>query len=154
MSYRVLFLLRRRLKPLLAVLAVAAVIKLGDVADEVQHLLCGGEDVLCKVGADLLRNVRRIPCFNVETIQQCALAYPLSEGLIRQRCLLAEPRQIVSVKKLMMLIKQERFQTLLHSLLTVKDHRLAETAVTYEPPCRHYIKAGMVQPIVIPLAVS
>ncbi len=108
---------------------VAVIVELDVIADEVHHILGSFEDFLNELAVDFLGNIGRVPCFNVEAVEEGALANPLGEGLVGESRLLAEPGKVVSIEKLAVLVQQEGFQALFDSLLTVENSRVEQTSV-------------------------
>lgn len=114
---------------LFAAVVVAVIVEFDMVADELHHILGSGENFLDKLAVNFLGDIGRIPCFNVETVKEGALANPLGKGLVCQCSLLAEPCKVVTVKELAVLVQQKCLQALFDSLLTVENGRVEQASV-------------------------
>ena len=108
---------------------ITVVIKLDVVADELHHILGSFKDFFNKLAVNFLGDIGRIPCFNVETVEESALANPFGEGLVGQRRLFTQPGKVVSVEKLAVFVQQEGFKAFFDSLLTVENGWVEQTPV-------------------------
>ena len=73
----------------LAALMVAVEIEFYGVADKIRHFLRSGKHILCKAAVYFGRNIGRVPCFNVEPVEQGAFAYPFGKAAVKHCCLFA-----------------------------------------------------------------
>ena len=118
-----------KLFTLFAAVVIAVIVELDIVADKLHHILGSGEDFLNELSVDFLWDIGRVPCFNVETVKEGALANPFGKGLVCESRLLAEPCKVVSIEKLAVLVQQKCLQALFDSLLTVENGRVEQTSV-------------------------
>ena len=133
---------------------IAVVVEFYPIADKIDKLFCIIKYRVGKFARNVRRNVGRVTCFNVKTVQHRAFAYPVGELIIEQSRLLAKPCQVVTVKEMMRLVQQERLERLFHSLLAVENDLLIKPPVIDKDFCGQKILICVVKPVIITFAVS